>query len=142
MSTPCAPRVGERNFGIGTRPARAKRSRASGRTNDADDQSVDSQAAGCAKSAQQGPGAAGLAAETRRLHAGLYDDAEEAEFGVAQGCEGEADQRVRGDRLYPWRGAQLAGALGGDDPWRPRQGSARSALSYPARCARYAGSEE
>src|SRR6266516_7081352 len=55
---------------------------------DADDQPADPQAAGGAAEPQQGSGAAGLAAKARRLHPRLYDDAEEAELGLAQGCQG------------------------------------------------------
>ena len=40
------------------------------------------------------PGTAGLPAEAGRLHARLYDHAEEAELGAAQGGEGTADQRL------------------------------------------------
>ena len=43
-------------------------------------------------------------AEAGRLHARLYDDAEEAEFGVAESRQGAPDQWFRGDRLYPGRG--------------------------------------
>ena len=42
-------------------------------------------------------------AEAGRLHARLYDDAEEAELGAAQGRENSPDQWLRGDRLYSWR---------------------------------------
>jgi hypothetical protein len=53
----------------------------------ADDQSADCQAARAAEGAQQGAGSAGLAAEARRLHARLYDDAEEAKLGLTNGFE-------------------------------------------------------
>ena len=43
-------------------------------------------------------------AEARRLHARLHHDAEEAELGAAQGRQGAAHQRLRGDRLHPGRG--------------------------------------
>src|SRR5206468_11698111 len=48
----------------------------------------------------------------------------------------------RGHRLHPRRGPQPAGALRGDDPWRPRQGSAGRALPHPARRARHPGRQE
>src|SRR5690606_22838570 len=98
---------------------------------DANRQPVDPQAAAASRQPQPRPGAAELAAEARRLHPRLYDDAEEAELRAAQGGEGAPDQRLRGDRLYPGRGAQPAGALGGDDPRRPRQGPAGRALPHP-----------
>src|SRR5262245_28744725 len=109
---------------------------------DADDQPADPQAAGGTEEPQQGAGAAGLAAEARGLHPSLYDDAEEAELRAAQGRQGAADQRLRGDRLYPGRGPQPAGALGGDDPRRAREGPSGRALPYPARRAGYPGGQE
>src|SRR5262249_19114962 len=81
-------------------------------------------------------------AEAGRVHARLYDDAEETEFRLAQGREGAAHQRLRGDRLHPGRGPQSAGALGGDDPRRPRKGPAGRSLPYPTRRARHPGREE
>src|SRR5262249_54398532 len=68
---------------------------------DADDQPADPQAAGGAEEPQQGAGAAVLAAKARGLHPRLHDDAEKAELRAAQGRQGAADQRLRGDRLYP-----------------------------------------
>src|SRR3954453_17484904 len=70
----------------------------------ADDQSADPPSAGGAEVAQEGAGAAAVAAEARSLHARLHDDPEEAELGAAQGREGAPDQRLRGDRLHPGRG--------------------------------------
>ncbi len=35
-----------------------------------------------------------MPAKARRLHARLYDDAEEAELGTAQGRQGAPDQRL------------------------------------------------
>src|ERR1700728_2961837 len=61
---------------------------------DADGQSTHSQAAGDAARQEEGPGLAAEPAEARRLHARLYDDSEEAEFGVAQGRQGPFDQRL------------------------------------------------
>src|SRR5262249_51169182 len=109
---------------------------------DADDQSADPQAARDAACEEEGAGAAAESAKARGVHARLYGDAEKAELGLAQGRQGAADQRLRGDRLHPGRGAQSAGALGGDDPRRPRQRSARRSLPHPARCARYPGRQE
>src|ERR1700722_1349481 len=46
------------------------------KADDADHQPVDPQAAGGTEGAQESAGAAAIAAEARRLHARLYDDAE------------------------------------------------------------------
>src|SRR5262249_6647824 len=62
------------------------------------------QGAGGRARTQEGAGAAAEPAEARRVHARLYDHAEEAELGPPKGRKGEADQRVRGDRLHPGRG--------------------------------------
>src|SRR6476660_7036597 len=75
-----------------------------GRRLNADGESVDPQAADERAQAQHRAGVAAIAAEARRLHARLYDHAEEAELGVAQGRQGAAYQRLRGDRLHPGRG--------------------------------------
>src|SRR5262249_51628995 len=91
---------------------------------------------------EEGAGASAEPAEAWRMHARLHHDAEEAELSIAQSCEGAAYQRLRGDRLYPRRGAQSAGALGGDDPRRARKGPARRSLPHPARCARHARREK
>src|SRR5438876_6452368 len=109
---------------------------------DADDQSADPQAARHAACEEEGAGAAAEPAEARGVHPRLYSDAEKAELGPAQGREGTAHQRLRGDWLHPGRGAQSAGTLGGDDPRRPRERPARRSLPHPARCARYPGREE
>src|SRR5262245_51600883 len=61
---------------------------------DADDQPVDCQATAPAQGPQYSAGPAGLSAKARSLHARLYDDAEEAELGIAQGGEGAPHQRV------------------------------------------------
>ena len=94
------------------------------------------------KSRNKVPALRGLPAEARRLHPRLHHDAEEAELGAAQGRQGAAHQRLRGDRLHPGRGPQPPGALGGDDPRRAREGPAGRALPHPARRARHAGREE
>src|SRR5215471_9431487 len=112
------------------------------RRDDADDQSADPQAARRAAREEEGASAAAEPAETRSVHPRLYGDAEKTELGVTQGREGAAHQRLRGDRLHSGRGAQSAGALGGDDPRRPRERPARRSLPHPARCARYPGREE
>ena len=62
------------------------------------------------------------AAEARRLHARVYDHAEEAELGAAEGRPRPADERHGSRRLHPRRGPQPPGALGRADPRRPRQG--------------------
>src|SRR5262249_28622905 len=112
------------------------------RRDDADDQSVDRKAARQAAREEEGAGAAAEPAETRGVHPRLYGDAEKTELGLTQGREGAAHQRLRGDRLHPGRGAQSAGALGGDDPRRPRERPARRSLPHPAGWARYPGREE
>ena len=85
------------------------------------------------------PALRGLPAAPRRLHAGLYHHAEEAQFGVAQGRPRALDQWLRGHQLHPRRGAQPSGALRGPDPWWTGQGPARRALSRDPRHARYPG---
>src|SRR3954453_23662310 len=50
------------------------------RVNDADDQPADRKSARSTEVAQEGAGAAAVAAEARRLHARLHHDAEEAEL--------------------------------------------------------------
>src|SRR5262249_2399937 len=130
---------------VGTKPSSSFRGTEEAkdrRRDDADDQSVDPQAARRAAREEEGAGAAAEPAETRGVHPRLYGDAEKTELGVTQGREGAAHQRLRGDRLHPGRGAQSAGALGGDDPRRPRERPARRSLPHPARCARYPGREE
>src|SRR4029450_7306794 len=72
-----------------------------GRRDDADDQSVDPQAARHAAREEEGASAAAEPAETRGVHPRLYGDAEKTELGLAQGREGAAHQRLRGDRLHP-----------------------------------------
>src|SRR3954465_15161791 len=53
------------------------------RVNDADDQPTDRKSARSTEVAQEGAGAAAVAAEARRLHARLHHDAEEAELGAS-----------------------------------------------------------
>src|SRR3954470_5119125 len=53
------------------------------RVNDADDQPADRNSARSTEVAQEGAGAAAVAAEARRLHARLYHDPEEAELGAS-----------------------------------------------------------
>ncbi len=70
-------------------------------------------------------------------------DPEEAELGAPEGCEGPSHQRLRGHRLHPGRGSQPPGALGGHDPWRPREGSAgRFATTSCAACSSHPGRQE
>src|SRR5262245_5138730 len=111
----------------------------SARERDADDQPAYPQAARFASDAQQGPGDAGLPAEAGGLYARLYDDAEEAELGSAEGCQGAPHQWLRGGELHTGRGAQSAGALGGDDPGRPGQGPPGCALPHHSRRAGHPG---
>ncbi len=70
----------------------------------------------------QEPGSHGVPAEARRVHARVHHHAQEAELGAAEGGARASDQRRRGDDLHPGRGPQPAGALGGPDPWRSREG--------------------
>src|SRR5262249_35820134 len=130
---------------VGTKPSSSFRATGEAkdrRRDDADDQSADPQAARHAACEEEGAGAAAEPAEARGVHPRLYRDTEKAELGLAQGREGAAHQRLRSDRLHPGRGPQSAGALGGDDPRRPRERPARRSLPHPARCARYPGREE
>jgi small subunit ribosomal protein S12 len=53
------------------------------------------------------PALAAEPAEAWRLYARLYDDAEEAELGAAQGRQGAADQWLRSHRLHPGEGHNL-----------------------------------
>src|SRR6266480_3981631 len=76
-------------------PARTK-----GEGQDADDQPTDRSAAHGAEVAQEGAGAATVAAEARCVHARLHHDPEEAELGASQGRKGAPDQWLRGDRLH------------------------------------------
>src|SRR6266568_6105576 len=62
-------------------------------------------------SEEQDAGAQGEPAAPRRVHARLYNDAQEAEFRPAQGRQSPADQPDRGHRLHPWCRAQPPGAL-------------------------------
>src|SRR4029077_14542565 len=64
------------------------------RRDDADHQPVDPQAARHAARKEEGACTAAEPAETWRVHARLHHDAEEAELGLAQGCEGAAYQRL------------------------------------------------
>src|SRR5579872_7293800 len=107
----------------------------------ADDQPAYPQAAPPEAVAQQGAGAERLAATPRRLHARLYDYAEEAELGAAEGRQGAPDDGHGSGLLHPRRGPQSAGALGGAHPRRPREGPSRRSLSHPARRARHARGE-
>src|SRR5271168_325035 len=90
-------------------PATVSARTSKGEGQDADDQPADRKSARGAEVAQEGAGAAAVAAEARRLHARLHHDAEEAELGAAQGCQGAPDQRLRGDRLHPGRRPQPSG---------------------------------
>jgi hypothetical protein len=54
-----------------------------GEGQDADDQPADRETARSAEVAQEGAGAAAVAAEARRVHARLHHDPEEAELGAS-----------------------------------------------------------
>src|SRR5262245_32569184 len=123
-------------------PLRGDGTAKANRRDDADDQSADPQAARDAACEEESAGAAAEPAEARGLYPRLHDDAQEAEFGLAQSREGAAHQRIRGDWLHTGRGPQSAGALGGDNPRRPREGPARRALPHPAWCARHPRRQE
>ena len=82
-------------------------------------------------------GAAKLSAEARRVHARLYFNAKEAEFGAAQGRARPPHEWNRSYNLYPWRGTQSAGALDRPHPRRTRERSAGRALSRGPGRARY-----
>src|SRR5205807_9206572 len=112
------------------------------RQNDADDKPTDPQAARYAACAKKSTGVAAEPAEARRMHARLYHDSEEAQFGIAQSREGAAHKWFRGDRLHPGRGSQSAGTFRGDDPRWTREGSARRAVPRPARRAGHAGGKK
>src|SRR5208282_3460156 len=65
------------------------------KTRDAHDQSVDPQAAAGKDLSRKGAPSWRLSAKAGRLHTRLHDDAEKAEFGVAQGRQGPPHQRFR-----------------------------------------------
>src|SRR5437867_7944733 len=76
------------------------------------------------------------------MRARLYPDPQEAELGPPEGRARPADHRDRGHRLHPGHRPQPAGALGGADPRRPRQGPAGSPLPHHPRHARHRGHQE
>src|SRR5260364_60013 len=90
---------------------------------------------------KQKSGLGKLSAKKGRLHAGLYDNAQKAEFSAAQSGEGEIEKRVWSHFLYWRRRPKFAGALGCADPRRSREGFAGRALPHGARRAGYAGCE-
>src|SRR6266702_2884374 len=67
----------------------------------ADRESTRAQGPSRAEGEGENPCPARGAAEARRLHARLYDDAEEAELRAAQGRPRSADQRDGSRRLHP-----------------------------------------
>src|SRR5262249_9701441 len=75
----------------GTRGGGVRGPRETGK-DDADHQPADPQSAGGATGPQEGSGAPAIPAETRSVYPRLYDHAEEAELGVAQGRQGAPDQ--------------------------------------------------
>src|SRR2546430_12811998 len=72
---------------------------------------------------EEGKGArtARQSAEARGVHAGVHDDAEEAELGVAESCARSADEWVRGDGVHP-------------DRKSTRLNSSHSQISYAVFC--------
>jgi small subunit ribosomal protein S12 len=76
------------------------------KADDADDQSVDPQAAGGAEGAQKVP-ALQQSPQKRGVCTRLHDDAQEAELGAAQGRQGAPHQRLRGDGYIPGEGHNL-----------------------------------
>jgi len=68
-----------------------------------------------------------------RVHHRSHHDAQEAEFGSAQDRSRAVGKRNRGNRLYPRRGAWLAGALCRPGAWWACEGSSWRALSYRPR---------
>ena len=116
-----------------------KRTGKRGRSLHANHQSARAEGPRARRVEKQGPGAAAEPAEARRVHARVHDDAEEAELRAAQGRQGAAHQRLRGDQLHRRRRPQPAGALGRADPRRPREGPAGRALPHGARQPRHRG---
>src|SRR5438067_202481 len=107
------------------------------RNSNADRESTRAQRTGRAEGEGEDPCPPWRAAEARRLHARLHDDAEEAEFGAAQGCPRPAHQRDGSRRLHSRRGPQPPGALGRPDPRRPRPRPAGLPLQGDPRRARH-----
>src|SRR6476620_8748142 len=87
----------------------------------ADIQSVGPQGKNGAELQDGQPGPASFTAAPRRLHPRLHPDAQEAEFGVAQGGARAPDERNRSDNVYSRRRPQPAGALDCADPRGPRE---------------------
>src|SRR5438477_9544237 len=71
-----------------------------GRSIHANDQSTGTEGPDASRVEKQSAGAPAEPAETRRVHTRVYDDAQEAQFRAAEGCEGAAHQRLRGHQLY------------------------------------------
>src|SRR6478735_9275367 len=107
-----------------------------GSSTNGDDQSAGPQAAPAQYLQERLPGVGQLPAASWRVHPCVHHHAEEAELRAPQGREGPLDQWFRGHLVHWWRRPQPAGTLRGPDPWRPRQGSSRRALSHRARFAR------
>src|SRR5689334_9680440 len=104
---------------------------------DANHQSARAERPYASRLEKQGAGAPAEPAKTRRVHAGVHDDAEETQFGIAQGRESPPDQWLRSHQLHRRRRPQSARALGRADSRRPRQGPSGRSLSHGARRARH-----
>ena len=72
-----------------------------GKRPNANDPAADPQAAAAETQDLEVAAPRTVPSEARRLHARLYHDAEEAELGHAEGCQGAPDQWLRGHQLYP-----------------------------------------
>src|SRR6266404_2591123 len=75
----------------------------------------------------------GLPGKARRVHPRLYTNAEEAKLCAAQGRACSPDELGRSDYVYSRHRPQPAGALDRVGARRPREGSARRAVSHRAR---------
>ena len=78
-------------------------------------------------------GLAGSPQRRGRLHACVYDHAQEAEFGAAQGVPRAAHVGHGDHGLYPRGGPQPPRALHRFGSWRAREGSSRRALQGDSR---------
>src|SRR5262249_27696463 len=79
---------------------------------------------------------------SRRVHARVYDNPEEAELGASQGRPCSPDLRHRDHRLHPRRWPQPSGALDRARSRWPSPRSARRSLQGHPRGARHPGCQE
>ena len=70
--------------------------------NRANNQSIGQKTSLSAGQEEQRAGVGFMPAETGSVHPGIYDDAQEAEFGPAKSSAGPVDERLRGDQLHWW----------------------------------------